>query len=93
MGISGIPNPEELSASSPNLFRPGWWVGWHIGWWTGWWNPFDWLKEIDPRVVGRLTEIQGEFLARQVEVLTKQAELIQEMGRNIAETGGIERKK
>lgn len=84
MGIGGIPNPDDLQVS-PNLFRPGCWVGWHIGWWTGWWNPFDVLREIDPRVVGRLTVIQGEFLSRQIEILTKQAELVQEMGRSIME--------
>jgi len=88
MSISGIPNPDD----QPVIFKPlpG---GWHIGWWTGWWNPFDVLRDFDPRLVGRLTTIQGEFLSRQVEILTKQAELVQEMGRNIMEARMEDRPK
>jgi hypothetical protein len=88
MSIGGIPNPDELAATTVNPFRPGWWVGWQIGWWTGWWNPFDHIREIDPREVGRLTVIQGEFLALQAEMFARQAEAIQKMGQQIAEKGG-----
>jgi hypothetical protein len=91
MGVSGIPNPEDFDIR-PSL-KAGWSVGWQIGWWTGWWNPFDLVREIDPRVIGRLTEIQGEFLSRQVEIQTRQAELVQEMGRNIAEARMIKGEK
>jgi hypothetical protein len=85
MGIANIPNPEAVN---PNFFRPGWFIGWHIGWWTGWWNPFDVVKEIDPREVGVLTIAQGEFLARQAEVLRGQAELVKQMGQQIANVRG-----
>lgn len=85
MGIGSIPNPEAVN---PNIFRPGWFIGWHIGWWTGWWNPFDAVKEIDPREVGVLTIAQADFLTKQAEVLRGQAELVRQMGQTFANVRG-----
>jgi hypothetical protein len=82
MAISHIPNPEQ---AVPNI---KYWIGWHIGWATGWWNPFDKFNEIDPREVGILTTIQADFLAKQVDVLRTQAELVREMGEQIASMRG-----
>lgn len=55
------------------------WVGWKVGWATGWYNPFDRLGElVNPAEIGRLVEIQGEFLQNQ-------GRLVQELGGRLNE--------
>jgi hypothetical protein len=86
MSISHIPNPESINPKIPH------WIGWHIGWATGWWNPFDVLREFDPREVGILTVVQADFLERQVDILKGQAELVRQMGEQIANVRGARQK-
>ena len=74
MSMNRIPNIELQEAIH---FRD--WIGWKVGWLTGWYNPIDRLGDlVNPAELGRLVEIQGEFMVNQ-------GKLVQELGAKLGE--------
>lgn len=60
------------------------WVGWRIGWLTGWYNPFDRLGDlVDPRELGTVVKIQGDFLAEHARLMGEEAKMVQKLGATI----------
>jgi len=74
MSMNRIPNIELQEA-----IRIKDWIGWKVGWLTGWYNPIDRLGDlVNPAELGKLVEIQGEFMINQ-------GRIVQELGNKLSE--------